>query len=188
LSLLALSCASNPPKTDLEKVFKKIPDGEYTDLIEKYTRNDKRYEGFYNTYQVSATEINSKVQQALLQREGYFMQWEPSKAQSEREKAVQEMSSSSHFFVTMYTPERGLNELEKANSMWKLYLEVNGLRYKGTVKKFEKNLVQTKNLYPYFTRFNKGYVVSFEIPMTSVEKNSSVLVLTSSLGTTTFKY
>jgi hypothetical protein len=187
-SFLTLSCAQIQEKTDLEKVFKKIPENEYQNLISKHTHGDKKYEGFYNTYDVSVTQINTFVQEALLQREGYFMQWENTKAQSEREKTIQKMSSTSEFFISLFTPKADHNDLHKGVSMWKVFLEVNGNRYAGKIQKFDKNLVQTQNLFPFHTRFHKGYIVSFNIPMSSVEKNKSVFILTSSLGNSTFIY
>ncbi|MCB0357758.1 MAG: hypothetical protein KDD40_12150, partial [Bdellovibrionales bacterium] len=115
-------------------------------------------------------------------------QWDPAKARNEREKALQKLSSTSEFFISMFTPKTSHNDLDKGVSMWKVVLEVNGQRYEGTVKKFSKNLVQTQNLFPQHTRFNKGYIASFNVPMSSIESGKSVFILTSSLGTSTFRF
>ena len=146
-STLFSGCSSPEKNTDLEIVFKKIPDSEYQKIIQEYTQNDKRYSGFYNDYDVSVTMISTVITEALLQREGYFMQWDPAKARNEREKALQKLSSTSEFFISMFTPKTSHNDLDKGVSMWKVVLEVNGQRYEGTVKKFSKNLVQTQNLF-----------------------------------------
>ena len=187
LSIL-MGCASQPKNTDLERVFKRIPDAEYKKIMEQYTHNDKQYSGFYNEYDVSVSMIGTVITEALLQREGYYMQWDSAKAQNEREKAMQKLSSTSEFFISMFTPKAGHNDLHKGASMWKVVLEVNGQRYEGKVRKFNKNLVQTQNLFPHHTRFNKAYIASFNIPMTSIELGKSVIILTSSLGNSTFRF
>ncbi|MCB9025077.1 MAG: hypothetical protein H6625_02060 [Bdellovibrionaceae bacterium] len=191
ISVLILSlsaCSTAPKNTDLEKVFRQIPDSEYKKIMDEYTFNDKKYNGFYNTYDSTITIINSVVSEALLQRDGFFMQWDSAKAQSEREKSIQKMSSSSEFFISMYTPQSGHNDLDKANSMWKVVLESAGQRYEGKVTKLKKNLVQTQNLFPNHTRFNKAYIVTFNVPMTRIEREKSVIILTSSLGNSTFRF
>ncbi len=187
-SLLFSACSTPKKSTDLEKVFRKVPNTQYVKIINDYTANHKEYSGFYNTYDATVTINNTVVREALLQREGFFMQWEAPKAQNEREKSLQKMSSSSEFFLSLFTPKSAHNDLHKEASMWKIYLEVNGVRYKGKVKKHPKNFVQLQNLYPYHTRFSKGYTVTFNVPMSSIEDGSSLFLLTSSLGNTTFKY
>ncbi|MCB0389878.1 MAG: hypothetical protein KDD58_01235 [Bdellovibrionales bacterium] len=188
ISIFNLRCSSQPVNADLEQVFKKIPDDEYKKIMNQYTLNDKKYSGFYNEYDVSITMIGTVVTEALLQREGYFLQWSSGKAQSEREKALQKLSSTSEFFISMFTPTVAHNDLNKGNSMWKVVLEVNGQRYEAEISKFDKNLVQTQNLFPHYTRFSKGYVARFNVPMTSIESGKCVIILTSSLGSSTFRF
>jgi hypothetical protein len=188
LPLFILSCASPQKATDLELVFKKMSESEYTSIIDKNTRRDRQYEGLYNTYELYVTQIKPDVQEALLQREGYYMQWDMAKAQSEREKSLQRMSSSSQFYLSLYTPENQHNDLHKLSSMWKIYLEVNGQRYQGTVERIQRIMVQIQNLYPHHSRFSRGYIVNFAIPMTQLESQKPVFIMTSTLGTSTLSF
>ncbi len=188
ISMFFVQCSSAPVQTDLEKVFKRIPDSEYLSIVDDNTQGDKKYDGFYNTYETKVTFLNSQMRESLLQREGFFMQWDANQARQQREKTMQEMSNTTSVFISMFTPKAEHNDLAKGGSMWKIFLEVNGLRYEGKARKFEKNMVQTQNLFPFHSRFNKGYMVNFEIPMSTVEKQSAVLILTSSLGTSTFTF
>lgn len=73
--LNTFGCATQTVQSDLEKVFRKIPDGDYRDIIARNTQNDKKYNGFHNSYEAWVTIVNNEVREALLQREGYFMQW-----------------------------------------------------------------------------------------------------------------
>lgn len=188
LSIFINACSTPTKNTDLEKVFKQIPESEYKKIMNEYTFNDKKYNGFYNTYDSTITIINSVITEALLQRDGYFMQWDSAKAQSEREKSLQKMSSNSEFVISMFTPQSEHNDLDKPNSMWKVVLESAGQRYEGKITKLKKNLVQIQNLFPYHSRFNKAYIVTFDIPMTRIENEKSVIILTSSLGNSTFRF
>ncbi len=188
LALTLISCASTPPATDLELVFKRIPDNKYKKLIAQNTQNDKQYEGLYNIYEAYATLLNAETQEALLQREGYYMQWDMTKAQTERERSIQKRSTSTQFYLSLFTPKNQHNDLHKLASMWKVFLEVDGIRYQGKVERFPKNLEQIKNLFPHHSRFNRGYIVNFAIPLSQVENQKSVFILTSTLGTSTFKF
>lgn len=188
LPIFLMNCSSSPKSNDLDTVFKKMSDTEYKNIINSYSKNDKKYSGMHNTYQVFTTIINSTIDEALLQREGYFMQWTSETAQREREKRFQQRSAVSKFFISMFTPKADYNDLHRANSMWKIYLESNGQKYQGSVRQQKLKLSQLTNLYPYHSRFNKAYIVEFNVPMSAVEKSEATLIITSSLGNSVFKF
>lgn len=188
IALTSVSCSTPAKNPHLEKIFKYIPDTEYLKIVDQFTQNDKKYNGFYNTYEVGVTIFNTTMTEALLQREGYYMQWNESQALSEREKALQKMTSSSEFYITLYTPEPSHNDMNKANSMWKVYLEYEGQRYEGQITKFKKNLIQSQHLFPHHTRFNTSYIATFNIPMSRIENGKVSIVLSSSLGNSTFVF
>ncbi|MCB0365132.1 MAG: hypothetical protein H6624_10435 [Bdellovibrionaceae bacterium] len=165
-----------------------VDSSEYEDVLEKFTRHDRQYSGFYQTYEVKGTLLNSEVNRLILQNKGFYHQWDAEKARKEREKTIQEMSSESSFFFSFFTPERDHNDLNKGTSIWKVYLEVNGVRYDGRVVKRNDKLADLVTVYHYHNRWSTPYKVYFKIPMTAVEQASSKIVFTSSLGTTTFEF
>ena len=132
--------------------------------------------------------MNSLVASNVIQQKGFYFQWDKNKTRKEREKMFQEHSSRSNYLLVFFTPDRKDNNLEKINTIWKVYLEVNGQRFLGSVKK--KNVVYSQfvQLYPHFTRWNKAYEVTFDIPMNEVEIETSSIVVTSSLGSSKFDF
>ena len=188
-AIFLLSFCSSAPKTyDSRNITQAIPQSEYSDQLERFTKSDENYRGFYNAYQVSVTMLNSLVESNVIQQKGYYFQWDKSKTRTEREKMFQEHSSKSKFLLVFFTPERKDNNLEKINTIWKVYLQVNGQRFLGSVKKMNVIYSQFVQLYPHFTRWNKAYEVTFDIPMNEVETQPSSIVVTSSLGSSKFNF
>lgn len=187
LTLMFTGCSSAPTNKGTE-VGLRLEDSAYEKLIQTHTQSDKAYNGLNNTFQIHATQVNSEVQSALLQKYSDTLQWNTSTGLKEREKALQEMSSQSQFAVSFFTPTRRHNDLHKSISIWKLYLEHNGRRFEGTAQKKNLQIVQLKKLYPYHNRWSTAYTVTFKVPMTVLERQNSKLILTSMLGQTELKY
>lgn len=187
LVTLFLGCATDAIKEDKLKT-PPISESEYQNLIKKFKYNDQRYNALYNTYQVTALILNSKVYEGVTRREAQFMLWDLAKFQKERERGFQSRSVESEFILSLYTPERSHNDLIKADSMWKIYLTSRGVRYEGKVQKVKKQYARAKALYPFHSSFSKLYKVTFNVPMNTVEVKKSKFVFTSSLGSTTFEF
>ena len=180
------SCASTPiyntgsvPPPD---------EDEYESIIEKHTRHDRKYSGFYQKYEIKGTLLNSEVNQMILQKRGFYHQWDAEQARKEREKSMQSMSAETSLFFSFFTPEREHNDLNKGTTIWKVYLEVNGVRYDGHVKKRNDKLADLRTIFNYHNRWSTPYKVYFKIPMSAVEESPSKVVFTSSIGTTTFEF
>lgn len=187
-SLLMGACSSTPPKgDDLSQILPPISSSEYNSLIDQYSHHDSQYEGFHNTFQLHMTLLNSKVLMASLHRMGQYHQWNLSKARNEREKNFQELSSVSKVFISFFAPEREYNDLDKANTIWRIYLVSNGKRYEGKMKKVKSKLVDLQHLFKYHTRFYSPYEATFQVPMTAVEAGPVTIILSSSLGKSEFK-
>lgn len=185
LALFLVACSSQQRKA--QEVL--TDPSMYRVLIRSQTRSDRQYNGLYNTFEVSATILNSRVVHENLNQLGHYMQWDAKKLQEKRKEKLQELSTYSTFLVLLYTPEKGHNDLtEEEKSIWKVYLDHKGSRYRGRAEKSLEKFVQLKKLFPHITRFHKPYIVTFDIPMSTIEKNPSQLTLTSSLGSTTLKY
>ena len=169
-------------------ITRAISEDRYQSQMDEFTKSDKKYSGFHNAYQVSVTMLNSLIESNVIQQKGYYFQWDRSKTQKAREKMFQEHSSVSKYILVFYTPDRKDNNLEKANTIWKVYLKSNGQRFLGKVKKKNVIFSQFKTLYPHFTRWNKAYEITFPTPMNEVELLKSSIIVTSSLGHSEFHF
>lgn len=186
MGLFLMSCSTTPKSN--QPSYMSIEEGQYENVLQRYTKSEKRYSGFYNQFDVSVTELNQISQFAILQRKAGYLQWDEKTFAKEKERVTQEMSSSTYYFVSFYTPDRDINDLVNADSVWKFYLEVNGKRYTAHIRQSSENRAELKNLFVNFGRFHKPYTLRFDIPTSEIENTPHKLILTSSLGTADFSY
>jgi hypothetical protein len=181
------SCGHSPVQNG--RIIDPVDESEYKATINKYTRSDRQYSGFYQSYELAGTLITSETSQAILKKRGTYLQWDAKSLSSEREKALQALSTQTTFLFSLYTPERTHNDLNKGTSIWKIYLDADGARYEGKVKKRNEKLVDIIHLFPYHSRWSIAYRVDFDVPTSVVERSSKLrIVFTSSLGASTFEF
>lgn len=182
-----ISCSS-APVSELDVAPAALNQGQYESLIKKYTRSDKRYSGLYNKYHVSATLLNSQVQGAIDDRLRFYKQLNDQDYESEREASQQRLSSQSLVFLSFYSPEKDYRKLHRPNSLWKIYVEYNGQKYPGRIKKDKEKELQLKKLFPHHSRWSSPYIVTFNVPMTSLEEGKATLILSSSAGKSVLEF
>lgn len=188
VSILALQLAACGHAKKGAEITERINESNYDDLINRYTKHDTQYDGFYNRFELYATFLNSNTQAAILQKRSDVLEWDQKQAQSEREKMFQENSTLTKFALSLFTPSVRLNDLHKGTSIWKIYLEAGGQRYEGKAMKRNGKLEDIRAIYPYHNRWSTAYDVSFNVPLSVVEKGPITFVLTSSQGTSTLKF
>lgn len=189
LCLMLSACATNDKTTATDVVaISDVPEQEYQSVIKKFSRDTKQYDGFHQTFGATVTLLNSEVNMLILQRRGHFLGWSEEEMREEREKSFQEMSAYSKVFLSFFSPNNEVDDLHRPDSIWKIYLEYNGQRYEGKIKKDTSKRAELQQLYTHMDRFHTPYIVSFEVPMSSVEQTNSKLVITSSLGTASFEF
>lgn len=177
--LFTLSCSS---RGKLEQ-----KNDDYLADLKSLTRSTDQYSGLYQTFQADITFLNTALQTTMVQRQAEFMQWDEKKTQQERERAFQSMAAQTKFFMRFYTPESEYDDFTKGNSMWKIYLEQNGLRHEGKVKKVDR-VSEVQSLYPHSDRFSTPYEVTFNVPTAATESSGAKVTLTSSLGKAEFTF
>ena len=98
------------------------------------------------------------------------------------EKANQEMSHSTRVFISFFTPQRENDNLTDSGSIWKVYLDVNGMRYTGKPLRASRLIAEMRTLFPYHNRWSTGYWVTFPAATSSVEGHPVRLTITGPLG------
>lgn len=190
-ALTLASCSSTNKLSDAGAAGDVVPavnNGEYIKLIERYTKSDKRYSGLHLAYEADVTMLNSEVRVAMVQRQTHFLQWNMDKARQEREEAIRNLSTYSTFFFSFFTPDNQHNDLTETDSIWEIYLEVNGTRYEGKTEKVAQKLIELEALFPHHDRWSTAYRITFNVPMTSIQQARSTVVITSSLGESRFVF
>lgn len=180
-ALIFSGCASSLPEGMMS-------DRDYRRLIKRMTQSVNRYNGLYQTFEADATLMTHEMQTALLERRGYFLRWDTRQAQEEREKSLQQMANETHVVLRFFSPELEYDDLEQTNSVWKTYLESNGIRYEGQARKLREKSAELLTLFPNHNRFSTMYQVTFKVPTSAVESAGAQVTLTSTLGTAEFKF
>lgn len=185
--LLTLSACTTAPVNEANPIAA-MSRPDYAQLIKKNTRHTDQYSGLYQTFQADVTILTSEIQTEGLKQKALFLQWTPGQYQQEREKLMQEGTAYAKFFMRFFSPEREYDDLQKPNSIWKVYLEFSGNRFEGRVKRLTDKLIEIETVYPHMDRFSTPYEVTFNIPMATVEGGNPKMVLTSSLGHAEFVF
>jgi hypothetical protein len=202
-SILALSftaCASlDGEPTDPSEVNARSPlraEGPYnlrvpkshTVVVEDNSAGDSQFSGLYNTFEIKATILNSEVREALIRRQAQYYQWDQAQQNTEREKAVQELSSEATAFLSFSTPERKNDNLADKKSIWRIFLDVGGRRYVGQAKKDRRLIAELQAQFPFHTRWNTPYILTFPVGMTAIETQPMKLTLTGPLGSRVLEF
>jgi hypothetical protein len=190
LSTLTLAaCASDMPTETRPAVGSVTPASEnYDQKIDRYSDGRADYAGFYNNFEYKATILNSYIRGVVLDRQSSYYEWAPEKLQKEKEKANREMAAETDVFMSFFTPSRENDNLTRDKTIWRVYLDAGGHRYEGSVKKVHLLLAELQALYPYHTRWNSPYVVTFSVPTTAIENQSATMTITSPLGSKTVSF
>ncbi len=176
-------CASQAPlNTQLDPSWMSPNMSEYKKVISKNTLHERKYDGFYNKFDISITKLNQDIRIKQLKLRANYSQWTKELADKEREKLIESMSKETVFFVSSFTPKRDLNNLTMKDIGWAATLEVDGVRYPGTFKAYTKHPYKLENLYQHHTIWHRGFLLKFDVPTPNTENKAQVITLTSPFG------
>lgn len=161
---------------------------DYEAILEKYTDKARRYSGFYNTLDIEATLISSKVAKAQIEKSVELYQWDEKRIAEEKGKFESRLNNETEIFLSFFTPERKNDNLSKPNSIWKIFLDVGGKRYEGKATKIKLSLSEIESLYPYHNRFYTPYSVTFPLSVRSTEGKPMKLTITGAVGSASLNF
>jgi len=180
------STASTPLKTSGPESIR-VPKS-HVEVIEANSSGDSEFAGLYNTFELKATILNTPVREALVQRQAEYYQWDAAQVSTEREKATQENSAEAAVFISFSTPERRNDNLADKKSIWRIFLDVGGRRYVGQAKKDRRLIAELQALFPFHTRWNTPYLLSFPVGMSAIENQTMKLTVTGPLGSRVLEF
>jgi hypothetical protein len=185
LCLMTLACTSESTQTDpqdLKALSEKASQEDYEKVLTQYSGGDVDYNGFYNTFGFHVAILNSELIDARIKRQAFYYMWDQGRIDSEKDKSFKKASESTDIFLSFYTPDRHDDNLTTDKSIWRVLLDAGGKRYVGKIKKLKEPLTELATLYPFHTRWNTPYLVSFPIPTSQAETQTSKLTITGPLG------
>lgn len=154
----------------------------YYDTVKKYSDRKELHQGLMNILQIQGTYLNSTVQRAQIQKKANGFQWSTAEVESAMSKMEESLRSETTIFLSFYSPTPKLDDLDKIQSVWKIYLDVNNKRYEAKAVKQSGVYDEFLELYPYHTRFGTPYKVIVNVPAANIESYPSKLIITGTLG------
>jgi len=182
-ALLALSfgCASK----------RALMRANYNDSLNRWTTSKKVYDGVEARIFIGATYETLAFRKAYVDRyaEDYELEDSYKNELFAREKDQEEKYNE--FFVAAYTPVEGWNDLNKRDSVWRLYLEDSaGNRVVPiSVTRLDSSDPRVREFFPYLDLWSVGYDVKFPkfsetgAEMPSKDAKYLKLIVTGVLGT-----
>ncbi len=183
--LFVSACSSGPTHSPADdEIQKSRPTSalEYEKILEKYSAGDLDYNGFYNSFGFHAAVLNSELIEATVRHQTNYYMWDKSRSEAERDKLFKSAAESTSVFLSFFTPEKRNDNLSSDKSIWRVLLDINGKRYVGKIKKLKTNLSELLALYPFHTRWNTPYLVSFPVSVSQAETQPARLTITGPLG------
>ena len=182
---IVTACSSEPPKSEndsMQDVSGRAAAVEYEKVLDKYSAGDTEYNGFYHSFGFHAALLNSEVLEANIRRQARFYMWDKTRTEEERDKLFKAASEGTAVFLSFFTPEKKDDNLSTEKSIWRVLLDVGGKRYVGKIKKLKNNLSEMIALYPFHTRWNTAYYVTFPVSTSQAETQASKLTITGPMG------
>jgi len=136
---------------------------DYSEELDSWTRSVKVLEGLESRLYLSATFKSPSFREAYTYRyvESYGLGEDYRTSLMERE--AEQAEKYNEFFVTAYTPVEELNDFDKKDSAWRLYLEDD----KGahlppiSITRLEGSDPLLREFFPYFDLWSTAYIVKF---------------------------
>ncbi|MES2767996.1 MAG: hypothetical protein V4596_02530 [Bdellovibrionota bacterium] len=165
-----------------------VADNNYYSLVKDYSDRAEFYSGFMNVFQIHATILNQKVLEAQVEKKASSFNWSDTQKSEDMAKITNSLRGETTVFVSFYTPENKLNNLDSPSSIWRVFLDVNNKRYVGSVSTYVGFANEAQLFYPYHTIFGKGYLVRFPVPMMNIQDYPMSLTVTGTIGSDTIKF
>lgn len=181
----ALSCTTPRHHGEISYGDIPTPEGTYDAAVEKWSNVEKAYQGLDESFQVAATLLAENIVAHQVFIDAEDLHWTPEQYREARDKALGEGQTSTKFFVSLYTNRDESNNLDKSNSIWNIFIDVNGHRYTPTtVKRIYENSISTKRKYPYVQVWSRYYYVTFPVSTAEVTSGKCVLTVAGPIGGT----
>jgi len=139
------------------------PPEDYFKVLERWSRGQKVYDGLEARLYMNATFKTADFRRAYMDRyaRSYELGSEHLKALSERE--IEQAEAFNEFFFTAYTPDESLNDFDREDTVWQMYIEDEaGNRARPisiTTVDYSEHVI--REFFPYFDLWSRAYTVKF---------------------------
>ena len=148
----------------------------YSKVLKKYHRAGEEYskENFHALYRWDVLWMSPELREVQNQYLADHYKDSPAELRVREAKSEKIETQATEFLIFFYTYNKKWNELETANSIWKLNLQAGEQTFKPTEIIKIKPDNWDESLYPYFAPCIKMYKVRFPLVNTEQELNLSL--------------
>lgn len=142
---------------------KPLPEQDYFDVLSKWTRSVKVFDGLDAKIYMTATYKDNAFISAYVKRYVKAFKIDDSYAAVLYERELSEADRYNEFFISVYTPEDAWNDLARQNSIWRLYLEDGtGVRLAPlSISQVDKGDPLLREFFPYMDMWSTAYRIKF---------------------------
>lgn len=181
LLVFSLGCASK----------RALVRANYNDSLNRWTASKKVYEGLEARIFLGATYETLPFRKAYVERYAVDYEVEDSYKNELFSREKEQEEKYNEFLVAAYTPVEGWNDLDKRDSVWRLYLEDGtGSRVVPvSVTRLDSSDPRVREFFPYLDLWSVGYDVKFPkysetgAQMPSKDAKYLKIIVTGVLGT-----
>jgi len=160
----------------------------YSKALEKSSRNEKTYEGFSSTMQSDITFFDANFVEAQVLFKSEIYGWDQDRIRSQMATDMAETKQKTRAFLAFYTPERRLNQLARAQSPWRVFLDVEGKRIQAEIKRNRTPPAELRLLYPNMSRWHIPYDLTFNIPSAFLSGKTFTIQIAGPVGQQIFTF
>lgn len=156
----------------------------YEAVLERWTKSDRKYSGLENKFELTATLLSVDIIEAQYSKDASQYKWAGEDARKKHDAAFKDSTNSSRVFLSFFTPVEENSRLDKADSVWHIFLIVDGKQYDARmIKRIFGNMADLKQKYPYHNPWSKAFDLTFPVSTDIVSRASSVkLVMSGPVG------
>jgi len=155
----------------------------YYAYLDKTCFSDEYYDGLRNTFQYTACLLDNKVLDMQLDMNRLAFLWSDEEYYDQQVELDKSKSKETVVFLSFYSPDRKLIDLDQKSTAWKVYLLNGEKRYKASsIIKMPNKYEYVKNLYPQHSHWGVAYHVKFEKSMEDLERDNLKFIITSREG------
>lgn len=160
----------------------------YLQRLSDWSLSKKNYEGFSSTIQAEVTVLHPSLIEAQVQFKSEIYGWDQDKIRSQAAIEANDSLVKSRAFLAFYTPDRRLNQLGRAQSPWRIFLDVDGKRVPAEIKRNRTPVAELRLLYPGLTRWHVPYDLVFDVPMSFLSGKSFTIQIAGPVGQQVFTF
>jgi hypothetical protein len=162
---------------------------DYVSTVARWTQFEQGYDKFAQSFKVAGTVLSRELVDAQVRLDGENFNWSADQKEQNRQKALYDLQTQTTVLVSLYTAKDEDNNLDKSNSVWNLFLDVNGKRLvPQSVKRIFENRASLLQKYPHLEIWNKNYYVKFAVPTDDATSSHAAFTIAGPLGSAHMKF